>query len=301
MADYGHDLMFGAMLEPPAERPQDVVALAELIEEVGLDVVSLSDHPYWPERLDTVALLATIVARTKRVTVMPNMMNLPLRPPATLARTAATLDILSGGRFELGLATGAQQMWDLVVAEDGPRRSAGQSIEALEEAVRIIRALWTSDTEVSLDGRHYRLASVKPGPRPVHDLGIWLGAYQPRMLRLVGTIADGWVPSSPFLPPQHLSGANQAIDGATVEAGRAPGNVRRGYNIEGRFSSGSAFLDGPPRLWVEQLAGLALTQGISAFFLYRADSPDVIRQFAEEVAPAVRATVAAERRAAAKG
>ncbi|MFF3755251.1 LLM class flavin-dependent oxidoreductase [Streptomyces sp. NPDC002018] len=300
MTDYGHDLVFGALLEPPNDRPQDVLALAELIEAVGLDVVSLSDHPYWPERLDTMALLAAIVARTKRVTVMPNMANLPLRPPATLARTAATLDILSGGRFELGVATGAQQMWDLVVAEGGPRRNAAQSIEALEEAVRIIRALWTSDTEVGFDGRHYRLAGVKPGPRPVHDLGIWLGAYQPRMLRLVGTIADGWVPSSPFLPPEHVATANRVIDEAAARAGRSPRDVRRGYNIEGRFSSGSTFLDGPPRLWVEQLADLALTQGISAFFLYRANSPDVIRQFAEEVAPAVRVAVAAERRPEAK-
>lgn len=296
MTDYGHAPLFGALLEPPADRPQDVLALAELMEAVGLDVVSLSDHPYWPERLDTMALLAAVVARTERVTVMPNMANLPLRPPATLARTAATLDILSGGRFELGLATGAQQLWDLVVAEDGPRRNAGQSVEALEEAVRIIRALWTSDTEVSFDGTHYRLGGVKPGPRPVHDVAVWLGAYQPRMLRLVGTVADGWVPSSPFLPPEHLAAANQVIDEAAVAAGRSPADVRRGYNIEGQFSSGSGFLDGPADVWAEQLADLALTQGISTFFLYRADSPDVLRQFAEEVVPAVRVLVAAERR-----
>jgi hypothetical protein len=63
----------------------------------------------------------------------------------------------------------------------------------------------------------------------------------------------------------------------------------------GRFSSGSGFLDGPAELWIEQLTELALAQGISAFFLYRVDSPDVLRQFAVEVAPAVRAAVAAER------
>ncbi|QIQ02168.1 LLM class flavin-dependent oxidoreductase [Streptomyces liangshanensis] len=301
MTDYRHDLMFGALLEPPAGRPQDVLVLAELMEAVGLDVVTLSDHPYWPERLDTMALLAAIVARTERITVMPNMANLPLRPPTVLARTAATLDILSDGRFELGLATGAQQMWDLIVAEDGPKRDAGQSVEALEEAVRIIRALWASDDAVSFDGTHYRLAGVKPGPRPVHDLGIWLGAYQPRMLRLVGGIADGWVPSSPFLPPEHLPAANQVIDDAALAAGRSPRAVRRGYNIEGQFASdagsgsGSDFLNGPPGLWAEQLADLALTHGISAFFLYRAESPDFIRRFAEEVAPAVREKVARER------
>ncbi|MFC0437617.1 LLM class flavin-dependent oxidoreductase [Kutzneria buriramensis] len=94
---------FGAVLHQSAARPQDVVGLAEL---VGLDVVALSDHPYWPHRLDTVTLLSTIVARTRRVTVLSNPMNLPLRPPAVPARTAASLDILSGGRFELGLGSG---------------------------------------------------------------------------------------------------------------------------------------------------------------------------------------------------
>ena len=121
MPDYGHDLMFGTMLEPPAERALDVVELAELTEQVGLDLVSLADHPYWPERLDTFALLAAIAARTNRVRILPNLANLPLRPPAMLARTAATLDLLSGGRFELGIATGAQQMWDAIVSEGGPQ------------------------------------------------------------------------------------------------------------------------------------------------------------------------------------
>ena len=80
MPDYGHDLMFGAMLEP--ERAVDAVALAVLAEHAGLDAVSLADHPYWPERLDTFALLAFIAARTDRVRVFPNLANLPLRPPA---------------------------------------------------------------------------------------------------------------------------------------------------------------------------------------------------------------------------
>lgn len=295
MSDYGHDLAFGALLEVE-DRPEDVVVLARLMETLGLDTVTLSDHPYWPERLDTLALMSVIAATTDRITVMPNMMNLPLRPPTVLARTAATLDIISGGRFELGLAAGAQQMRDLIAAEGGPRRSAGESVEALEEAVRVIRTLWNSETEVDFDGRHYRLTGVRPGPRPAHDIGIWLGAYQPRMIRLAGAVADGWVPSSPFLPPERLEAANRLIDAAAEEAGRTPRAVRRGYNIEGSFSDGSGFLDGPPRLWVEQLTGLALGQGISAFYLYRAGSADVLRRFAEEVVPAVREAVAAERR-----
>lgn len=285
-------LMFGALLEPDTDRPQDVLGLAELMERIGLDVVTLSDHPYWPERLDTIALLSAIVARTTRITVLPNLLNLPLRPPAGLARTAATLDILSGGRFELGLGTGAQQMWDAILAEGGPRRDAGQSIEALEEATQLIRALWTAKSDVEFAGKHYQLAGAKPGPVPAHEIGLWFGAYQPRMLRVVGTLGDGWIPSSPFFPPEALSAANRVIDEAALAAGRSPDRIRRGYNIEGEFGTGSGFLQGPPKVWAEQLTELTLTERISAFFLYRVNSADVLRRFAAEVAPAVRELVA---------
>jgi alkanesulfonate monooxygenase SsuD/methylene tetrahydromethanopterin reductase-like flavin-dependent oxidoreductase (luciferase family) len=288
-----HDLKFGALLEPSADRPQDVVGLAELMDEIELDVVTLSDHPYWPERLDTLALLSAIVARTNRITVLPNLLNLPLRPPAVVARTAATLDILGGGRFELGLGTGAQQMWESIVAEGGPRRDAGQSIEALAEAVHLIRALWTSTTDVDFEGRYYTLKGAKPGPAPLHEMGIWFGAYQPRMLRLVGTIGDGWIPSSPFFPPEALPAANQAIDEAALAAGRSPQEIRRGYNVEGTFGTGSGFLQGRPEEWAEQLTEVALNHRIDTFFLYRAGSADVLRRFGAEVVPAVREQVAA--------
>jgi alkanesulfonate monooxygenase SsuD/methylene tetrahydromethanopterin reductase-like flavin-dependent oxidoreductase (luciferase family) len=298
MTDYGHDLMFGTLLESPRDRALDVVQLAEFTELVGLDLISLADHPYWPDRLDTFTLLAAIAARTNRVRLLPNLANLPLRPPAMLARAAATLDILSNGRFELGVGTGAQQMWEMIVAEGGPRRSASESIEALDEAVQIIRALWTPALDVRFAGRHYRVDGAKPGPVPPHSIGIWLGAYQPRLLRLVGRIADGWVASSPYLPPAQLPAVNRLIDAAAIEAARSPQEVRRVYNIAGDFTAtGSGFLQGPPAVWVEQLTELTLTTGISAYLLYRSDSASVIGTFAEQVVPAVREAVAAARAA----
>jgi len=288
------EVEFGALVEAGAGRaPQETIGLAELMDTLGLDVVSLADHPYQPERLDTVALLAAMAARTERIKVMPNLLNLPLRPPPLIARTAATLDIVSGGRFELGLAAGAQQMWGSIRAEGGPERNAGQSIEALQEAVHIIRALWSSEDDVEFEGRHYRLAGAKPGPRPVHPIGIWLGAYRPRMLRVVGAIGDGWIPSSPYLPPEALPDANRIIDEAALAAGRSPADVRRGYNVEGRFGTGSGFLQGPAAAWAEQLADLALDQRIGTFFLHRVGTADTLRRFAEEVVPATRALLAA--------
>lgn len=291
-ADVLTEVKFGALLEQSADRPQDVIGQAELMEQLGYDIVTLSDHPYWPERLDTIALLSTIVARTRRITVMPNLLNLPLRPPAMIARTAATLDILSGGRFELGLATGAQQLWEAIVAEGGPARTAGQSIEALEEATHLIRALWTAKEDVEFEGRHYRLGGARPGPTPPHEIGIWFGAYQPRMLRVVGAIGDGWIPSSPFFPPEALPGANRIIDEAARAAGRSPRSIRRGYNIDGEFGTGAGFLQGPPSAWARQLAELVLTGQVDTFFLYRVAGPDLLRRFAAEVAPAVRELIA---------
>jgi alkanesulfonate monooxygenase SsuD/methylene tetrahydromethanopterin reductase-like flavin-dependent oxidoreductase (luciferase family) len=308
MPDYGHDLLFGTFLIPLADRAQSVVELAELTERVGLDLVSTRDHPYQlssvpdepsePAMLDTMTLLAAIASRTERVRLVPNVANLPLRQPPMLARAAASIDILSNGRFDLGLGTGV--FWDAIAAEGGPRRTPGESVAALEEAIHVIRSLWTPGDPVTFDGKHYRLDGVKPGPFPARDIPIWLGAYQPRMLGLVGRLADGWLPSSPYLPPEYLPVANQTIDDAALKAGRSPQAIRRLYNITGSFEgTGAGFLQGPPKVWVEQLVDLTLTQGMSGYILYQVDSADFIRRFAAEVAPAVRELVAAERDGAA--
>lgn len=295
MPDYGHDLQFGVFVTPSADSPERVVRAATTADVLGLDSVSLQDHPYQPAFLDTWTLLTHLAAHTERVRLFPNVANLPLRPPAVLARAAATLDILSNGRAELGLGAGA--FWDAIEAMGGPRRSPGEAVTALEEAIGVVRALWTPGRTPRLDGGHYRLHGAKPGPFPVHELGIWLGAYKPRMLRLTGRSADGWLPSSGYAPPEQLAGMNAVIDEAAVAAGRDPAAVVRLYNVSGGFTgSGGDFLQGPPGVWVEQLAGLALEDGISHFVLaVDLDDDRSLRTFAAEVAPAVRELVEAER------
>ena len=291
--DYGHDLHFGIFLTPAAAQVDQVVTAALEADVLGLDSVSVQDHPYQPAFLDTWTLLTHIAARTERITVFPNVANLPLRPPAVLARAAATLDVLSDGRVELGLGAGA--FWDAIEAMGGPRRSPSEAVTALEEAVRVIRALWTPGRTSRIDGAHYRVDGAKSGPFPVHPVGIWLGAYKPRMLELTGRLADGWLPSQGYAAPEELAAMNERIDAAAVEAGRDPAEVKRLYNINGSFK-GAGFLHGPPSVWVEQLAGLALDEGISGFVLM-ADAVDRrdLHRYAEEVAPAVRELVEAER------
>lgn len=284
MPDYGHDLEFGVFLTPAANRAERVVELAERADRAGLDLVTVQDHPYQPAFLDTWTLLSVIAARTTNVRVAPNVANLPLRPPAVLARAAASLDILSGGRVELGLGAGG--FWDAIVGMGGTRRTPGESVEALEEAIQIIRALWTPGRGVRLDGRHYQLRGAKPGPFPVHDIEIWLGSYKPRMLRLTGRLADGWLPSAPYLPPDQLAEANEIIDEAAAAAGRSPSAIRRLYNIIGT--------DDAVKPVPEQLAELTLAHGMSGF-LFGSDSAEEVEWFAAEVAPAVREIVATER------
>src|SRR5918994_1780669 len=116
--DYGHDLLFGTFITPTAGQPDRVVALAQLTEQAGLDLVTVQDHPYQARFLDTWTLLSVIAASTSTVRVAPNVANLPLRPAAVLARSVASLDILSGGRVELGLGAGA--FWDGIAAMGGP-------------------------------------------------------------------------------------------------------------------------------------------------------------------------------------
>jgi alkanesulfonate monooxygenase SsuD/methylene tetrahydromethanopterin reductase-like flavin-dependent oxidoreductase (luciferase family) len=295
MADYGHQLEFGVFTTPTSEQPGAVVQLAELADRVGLDLVSFQDHPYQARFLDTWTLLSYLAARTSRVKLAPNVLNLPLRQPAVLARAAASLDLLSGGRVELGLGAGA--FWDAIEAMGGGRLTPGQSVEALEEAIEVMRALWDVEQRggARYEGSHYRLAGAKRGPAPLHPIEIWIGAYKPRMLRLTGRLGDGWLPSVPYLEPEQIAAGNAAIDAAAVEAGRDPAAVRRLLNVSGSFADGAAGpLDGPVERSVEELARLAVEDGFSSF-IAMADDAATIEVFATEVAPAVRELVAAER------
>ena len=222
--------------------------------------------------------------------VAPNVANLPLRPPAVLAQAVASLDILSDGRAELGLGAGA--FWDAVVAAGGPRRSPGEAVEALEEAIAVIRGVWGVDggRTVDVDGQHYRVKGMHAGPPPVHDISIWLGALKPRMLRLTGRLADGWLPSLGRVTPDSIAGMNAVIDEAAEKAGRGAQSVRRMLNIFG----GHEYLRGTPAVMAERLAALTLDHGTSTFIL-GSDDPDELQRFAAEVVPAVRDLVDRER------
>lgn len=293
MADYGHDVQFGVFIAPAAGQAAQVLELATLADVVGLDLVTFQDHPYQPQFLDALTLLSVVAAQTSNVRVAPNVANLPLRPPVVLARSIASLDLLSGGRVELGLGSGA--FWDAIAALGGPHLTPGQGVDALTEAIGLIRAVWAPGGEpIHHDGTHYTVAGARPGPAPAHDVEIWLGAYKPRMLALTGRSADGWLPSMGYVELAQLPEMNAAIDEAARDAGRQPSEIRRLLNVNGSFGGGAGFLEGSPRDWAEQLAELTLTDGMSTYIL-SVSSAEELRLLAEEVAPAVRELVEVER------
>ncbi len=289
--DYGHPVEFGLFITPTADRTAQVLELADLAEALGLDLVAIQDHPYQRRFLDTWTLLSAIGARTRSIRLAPDVASLPLRPPVVLAKSAASLDLITGGRFELGL--GAGSFWDAIAGAGGPRRTPKEAVDALVEAIEILRGMWAGGP-FSFTGEHYQVQGIKAGPVPAHPIGIWLGAYKPRMLRVTGQLADGWLPSLGQMRAAELGTLNAQIDQAAVDAGRDPKVVRRLINIHGSFGTSAELLQGTPADWSEQLADLALAFGMSTFIL-GTDDPDEARRYAEEVAPRVRELVAAER------
>ena len=294
MPYYRHDLKFGTFITPSNASPQTPVALAQLSEKLGYDLVTFQDHPYQPGFLDTQTLMTWVAASTSTIHIAANVLNIPLRPPAVLARAAASLDLLSRGRFELGLGAGG--FWDAIGAMGGRTLTPGQSVDALSEAIDVIRAIWNVDDRsvLRVGGEHYRLEGAKRGPAPAHDIPILLGAYKPRMLRLTGRKADGWLPSLARLEPGDFQRASAIIDQAATDAGRDPRAIRRLVNIGGLFTAaGGGFLSGPSGQWVDDLLPYVLQDGVGTFIV-TGDDPAVLERFAAEVAPALREAVARE-------
>jgi alkanesulfonate monooxygenase SsuD/methylene tetrahydromethanopterin reductase-like flavin-dependent oxidoreductase (luciferase family) len=296
MGDLLQELRFGGNVDPTAGDPGWPLRLTRVIEQAGLEYAGIQDHPYNSTFLDTWTLLATLAASTERVHLFPNVANLPLRPPMMLAKAAATLDVLSGGRVELGLGAGAFR--EGIEAMGGPGRSRGESIDALEEAVQLIKEFWRGERAIRFEGKHYRAQGARPGPRPAHPIGLWLGAYGPRALALTGRLANGWIPSSSYAPPERLPEMQQRINDAALAAGRRPQEIRRIYNIMGQIIEGPAqgMLVGPVDYWVDELTRLAVEVGMDTFIYWpSAGRLNQLQKFAAEVAPAVREQVAKAR------
>jgi alkanesulfonate monooxygenase SsuD/methylene tetrahydromethanopterin reductase-like flavin-dependent oxidoreductase (luciferase family) len=271
----------GIFAVPDATRPESTLEQIIAADRSGLDLVGVQDHPYQRRFFDTWTLLSYVAGRTERLRLVPDVVNLPLRLPSVLAKSAASLDLLSNGRVELGIGAGG--FWDAIEAMGGPRRTPRQSVDALEEAIAILRDFWSADGPMNFEGEHYTVKGAKPGPAPAHPIGIWIGAYGPRMLRLTGRRGDGWLPSLGNMDPEDAPRMQAAVDEAAKAAGRDPAEIERAVNVMA--------LGGAPESWVDQLASIVTELRFSTVLVGVPDEDPVgfVRRLGEDVAPRLRA------------
>jgi alkanesulfonate monooxygenase SsuD/methylene tetrahydromethanopterin reductase-like flavin-dependent oxidoreductase (luciferase family) len=273
MTDHGSPLQFGLSITPEAAEIEAITALAQVADATGLDLVAIQDHAYNHTFLDTWTLITFLAAKTERVHFMPDVVDLPLRPPAMLAKAAATLDQLTGGRAELAIGAGA--FWDAIAGMGGPRRRPAEAVEATAEALDILRLALAANGPVAVHGRHYDVRGYRPGPPPAHAMRLWVGAVKPRMLELIGRRAGGWVsPLNIYTPPEAVPGSQAIIDAAAAAAGRPASDIRRLYNVVGSIGprTGGQGLNGPVDLWVETLASWVTELGFDTFVFWPARS-----------------------------
>jgi alkanesulfonate monooxygenase SsuD/methylene tetrahydromethanopterin reductase-like flavin-dependent oxidoreductase (luciferase family) len=293
-------VQFGLSLVPSVADMSKLRDLARLADTLGLDLLGIQDHPYVSRLFDTMSLIAMLLAETRRLRLFPNVASLPLRPPTMLAKSAASLDILSGGRFELGIGSGAS--WEGIAAMGERRLKPGEAIQALEEGIAVMRAIWNGHGSLRYDGKYYSLRGLQPGPRPAHTMGIWVGAVGENMLHLTGRLADGWAaPIVSYLPYERWGWAQDAIDIGARQVGRDPSSILRVANLVGSITNrpdsgqprGNAPIEGNSAYWIEVLASLALATRFDTFIFWpQAPSSEQIERFAREVAPGVREAVA---------
>ena len=172
----------------PYER---VVEVAKAAEATGFQNISFSDRP--PENnLEGWTLATAVAIQTSRIRVTHSTLNVPFRNPALLSKMATALDAITGGdRVILTLGAGTQA--DHFTTYGVGFHSAGERVEGLIDAIEILRGTWANE-QFSYEGKQYHVAGATVTPKPVNEtIPIFIGAAQPRMMRLTGRTADGWI------------------------------------------------------------------------------------------------------------
>ena len=280
------ELIFGLGVPTSAGPGTDPVGLAEEAERLGYDFVSAADHPCGHDpSYETVAMLTWIAARTSRIKIASRVLGVPFRRPAMVAKLATSVDLLSGGRFILGLGAGYSD--EEIAALGAPVLSPAGKIDALAEAIQVIRGAWTCPGYTQ-QGRQHSVWNLEMEPRPAQPIPIWLGTFGPRALAVTGRLADGWIPSLGYMPIEELPAMRRRIDAAAEAAGRDPAQIRSILNLGIRLDPDGAprpdVVTGSAPQVVRQLRDLAGRYGFTGFnFLVR--RPDDLPRLAEDVIP----------------
>lgn len=288
------DLLFGLNVSPSVSSGPDPVAQARLAEELGFDFVSANDHVHGPgPRYEAWTMLSWIAATTSRIHIATRVLGVPYRHPAIVAKMTETFSRLSRGRLILGLGAGGsdEEFGALGLGVRPPR----DKIDGLEEAIHIIRGLW-SERDFTFQGRLYRTNGAELEPKPDHRIPIWLGTFGDRALGLTGRLADGWIPSLDFAPPERVTAMRDRVLGAAREAGRQAQDITCVYNMEIRVDDTPhpprSVVSGPPDAVAEQLLAF-VRLGFTGFNFIPTgpDADDQVQRLAHEVIPTIRARV----------
>ncbi|MEX2459268.1 MAG: LLM class flavin-dependent oxidoreductase [Actinomycetota bacterium] len=285
------DLRFGVGLSPAAVPGADPGAAARRAEELGFDFVSAPDHLHGTSAsFEPWTMLSWAAAATSTISVATRVLGLPYRSPPVLAKMAETLDRLSGGRLILGLGGGYS---DVEFRAFGLRvPSARDKVDGLEEEIHILRGLW-SRPAFTFEGRLYGTEAAELEPKPKRRIPIWLGTYGPRALAVTGRLADGWIPSLGFAPPDRVVLLRDRVLEAARDAGRQPEEIRCVYNLEFTLDAGAearpSLVSGPVEQAIERLGGFLALGFTGLNFIPAGPDPAAdLERLAGEVLPALR-------------
>jgi alkanesulfonate monooxygenase SsuD/methylene tetrahydromethanopterin reductase-like flavin-dependent oxidoreductase (luciferase family) len=277
----------------------ETLRLAAQADRDGLDLFTVSDHPYYGGRLDAYSLVGIVLGRTSSITGLVNVTNLPSRPAPMLARTVTSLSALSGGRIVLGIGAGG--LWDEIAMLGVPRLGPGAAVRAMEEAITLVRALSGGGGPVTFDGEFYRVTALEPAPVPA--VPVWTGSVGPKSLAVTGKLADGWIPghAADWLSPRYRE-SRPVIDDAAAAAGRDPGDIATVYNLPGVITAAplastrdgdGRWIGGSAAQWAEELTGAVLEHDAAGFVYFPVGGdPLAAGRWAQEIVPAVRSATA---------
>ncbi|SIR75759.1 LLM class flavin-dependent oxidoreductase [Williamsia sterculiae] len=256
-----------------------LAAEAREAEELGYELFALSDHLHGSRpTFDPWTALTWVAASTTTLTVVTDVLGLPYRHPAVLAKMAESLDRLSASRLVLGIGNGGYdpEFTAFGLASRTPR----EKVDALAEGIEMMQALW-GQTSASLSGDYYRIDAAQLSPPAARRVPVWVGGYGPRSLDTIGRLADGWLPSYARLGPDGSRDAIARVRSAATEAGRDAEALSLVTNISVDPGSRSAVRTADTLRDVSDL-------GFDTLLVSGLHTSGERRWFAEEVAPKVR-------------
>ena len=249
-------MKFGVSIGQERVTWPEIEEAAILIEELGFDSLWCHDHliPSDPARnegpcLEAWALLGALARMTKNVTIGPMVTGNTYRNPVLLAKSATTVDIISGGRLIFGIGAGWFEMEH--TAYDFPFYTVGERISRLDESVELIKKLWTSDGPVNFAGKYYSLTDAPFDPQPIqqpHPPILIAGGGEKRTLK----VAAKWADMTNFYgTPEIAAHKYRVLENHCRAVGRNPSEIEKSVN--------GAFI--PPRRWTTGTGGWTFYPG----------------------------------------